>query len=212
MRLAIATPVAATRRTGNRATAARWADFLTGLGHEVAINPDGMEESDALIALHAWRSAEVIARFRAAHPDRPVVVVLTGTDLYHFLNAEPGPTLRSLDLADRLVGLHDKVADRLPERVRGKLRVIHQSAGGGLPGARPSPTPSRCWSSGTCGRKRIRSARPSPPGRCHRTPPSASSISAARTIPPGSKLCAPRWRPMPAMSGSGTFRLRGCAG
>jgi putative glycosyltransferase (TIGR04348 family) len=130
MRIAIATPVAATRRTGNRATATRWADFLTGLGHEVAINPQPATGADALIALHAWRSAETVAQFRAAHPDRPIVVVLTGTDLYHYLDAEPEPTLRSLDLADRLVGLHDKVAERLPERVRGKLRVIHQSARG----------------------------------------------------------------------------------
>jgi putative glycosyltransferase (TIGR04348 family) len=130
MRIAIATPVAATRRTGNRATATRWADFLTGLGHQVAINPRSAAGADALIVLHAWRSAETVARFRAAHPDRPVVVVLTGTDLYHYLDAEPEPTLRSLDLADRLVGLHDKVAERLPEHVRGKLRVIHQSARG----------------------------------------------------------------------------------
>lgn len=139
MRIALATPVAATRRTGNRATAARWTDFLTAHGHAVAINPADVTDADALIALHAWRSAEVIARFRAAHPDRPVVVVLTGTDLYHYLDAEPGPTLRSLDLADRLVGLHDRVADRLPERYRSKLQVIHQSARGRAARSEPLP-------------------------------------------------------------------------
>jgi len=130
MRITIATPHAATRRTGNRATATRWAGFLRELGHEPAINPAPGTEGDLLIALHAWRSAEIVARVRAEHPDRPIVVVLTGTDLYHFLASDPGPTLRSLDLADRLVGLHDKVADALPERYRSKLRVIHQSARG----------------------------------------------------------------------------------
>lgn len=130
MRIAIATPLAATRRTGNRATATRWAGFLRELGHEVAINPAPNSEFDALIALHAWRSAEVVERFKAAYPGRPIVVVLTGTDLYHFVEAEPGPTLRSLDLADRLVGLHDRVKDALPDRYRPKLWVIHQSARG----------------------------------------------------------------------------------
>lgn len=130
MRIAIATPIAATRRTGNRATATRWASFLTELGHEAAINPPAGSDSDALIGLHAWRSVDAVERFRDAHPDRPIVVVLTGTDLYHFLDADPARTLRSLDLADRLVGLHDKVAEALPERFRPKLKVIHQSARG----------------------------------------------------------------------------------
>lgn len=130
MRITIATPTAATLRTGNRATATRWAGFLTELGHEVAINPPADRAADMMIALHAWRSAEAIARFRSEHPDRTVVVVLTGTDLYHFLAAEPETTLRSLTLADHLVGLHDRVGEALPERFRHKLRIIHQSARG----------------------------------------------------------------------------------
>lgn len=139
MHIAIATPLAATRRTGNRATATRWAGFLRELGHEVAINPTPGSEFDALIALHAWRSAEAVERFRTAHPVRPIVVVLTGTDLYHFLAAEPGPTLRSLDLADRLVGLHDRVEHALPDRYRPKLRVVHQSARGRASREEPAP-------------------------------------------------------------------------
>lgn len=130
MRITIATPTAATRRTGNRATATRWARFLTELGHDVAINPPTETEADALIALHAWRSAETVARFRSNHPERPIVVALTGTDLYHFLETEPSGTLQSLALADRLIGLHDRVAQSLPERFRSKLRIVHQSARG----------------------------------------------------------------------------------
>lgn len=130
MRITIVTPTAATRRTGNRATATRWAHFLTELGHEVAINPPPGAAPDAMIALHAWRSAEAVTRFRSDHPDRLLVVALTGTDLYHFLSAEPEATLRSLTLADRLVGLHDRVAEVLPKGFHPKLRIIHQSARG----------------------------------------------------------------------------------
>lgn len=139
MRIAIATPQAATRRTGNHATATRWAGFLRELGHEVAINPAPGGRFDALIALHAWRSADAVTRFRADHRGKPIVVVLTGTDLYHFLDADPAPTLHSLALADRLVGLHDKIADALPERFHAKLRVIHQSARGRAERETPEP-------------------------------------------------------------------------
>jgi len=130
MRITILTPVAATPRTGNRATATRWAGFLAAQGHDVVINPPAGTEADVMMALHAWRSARAIGAFRAAHPARPLVVALTGTDLYHFLAADPEPTLRSLDLADRLIGLHDRVAEILPLPVRDKLRVVHQSARG----------------------------------------------------------------------------------
>lgn len=130
MRITILTPVAATPRTGNRATATRWAGFLVAQGHEVVINPPAGTETDVMIALHAWRSAEAIAAFRATYPTSPLIVALTGTDLYHFLAADPAPTLRSLDFADRLIGLHDRVAEILPPPVRDKLRVVHQSARG----------------------------------------------------------------------------------
>jgi len=81
-----------------------------------------------MIALHAWRSAAAIERFHARHPTRPLIVGLGGTDVYQFLQTEPATTLRSLELADALVGLHDLVGDALPPHCRGKLHVIHQSA------------------------------------------------------------------------------------
>ena len=36
--------------------------------------------------------------------------------------------MRSIDLADGLIGLHDRVGDLLPRRVRGKLTIVRQSA------------------------------------------------------------------------------------
>ena len=47
-----------------------------------------------LIALHAWRSAAAVRRFRALYPDRPLLVALSGTDLYEYIDRDPEPTLR----------------------------------------------------------------------------------------------------------------------
>jgi putative glycosyltransferase (TIGR04348 family) len=55
-------------------------------------------------------------------------VALTGTDAYRFIHSHPEATLRSIALADRLVGLHDLIAETVPPEHRGKVRVIYQSA------------------------------------------------------------------------------------
>jgi len=81
-----------------------------------------------MVALHAWRSADAIAAFHARHPDRPLIVVLTGTDAYRFLHSHPETTLASLEAADYLVGLHPLVGNVLPTHLREKLRIIIQSA------------------------------------------------------------------------------------
>lgn len=81
-----------------------------------------------MIALHAWRSAESIHRFRALYPDRPLIVALSGTDMYEYIARDPAPVLHSLACADRLLALQDLVRRRVPMRFRSKLRVLHQSA------------------------------------------------------------------------------------
>lgn len=83
--------------------------------------------ADALIALHARRSAASVAAFRAAHPARKVAVMLTGTDLYRDLGTS-AEAARSLDLADRIVTLQDEAPTLLPRKWRAKARVIYQSA------------------------------------------------------------------------------------
>src|SRR5207244_3071443 len=66
-------------RKGNRITAVRWARLLRQLGHRVMIRQDyGGERCDAMIALHARRSAPAIRRFAREQPGRPLVVALTG--------------------------------------------------------------------------------------------------------------------------------------
>ena len=81
-----------------------------------------------MIALHAWRSADSVRRFRELYPDRPLIVALSGTDIYDYIDRDPAPTLHSLACADRLVALQDLARDRVPARFRRKVRVIHQSA------------------------------------------------------------------------------------
>ena len=110
-------------------TASRWERLLRGLGHRVTVQSDwdGMP-GDMMVAIHAWRSASSIARFRQKLPGRPLVVALSGTDIYRFRHSHPEETLRSMERADALVCLHDLVYRAIPEAHRKKLHVIHQSA------------------------------------------------------------------------------------
>jgi putative glycosyltransferase (TIGR04348 family) len=107
----------------------RWARFLRDHGHKVRVAVDYKgEPADVMIALHAWRSAVAAAHFRALFPGRPLVVALGGTDVNTFLKTDPEPTLRTMDMADALVCLHDLIGPVLPPRLRPKLQVIRQSA------------------------------------------------------------------------------------
>jgi putative glycosyltransferase (TIGR04348 family) len=140
MKIVLITPAGPTTRTGNRIAASRWARILRRLGHKVrvAAEYDGAP-ADLMVAVHAWRSAAAIAAFKSRHPDRPVVLQLSGTDIYDYITSDPTPTLRSMELADRLVALNDLAWRAVPKRLRGRLRVIHQSAD--RPAERWSPSP-----------------------------------------------------------------------
>ena len=129
MHVLLITPAPVHSKSGNRATANRWARLLRALGHRVDIAVEYRGQApDLMIALHAWRSASAIQAFAERHPDKPLVVVLTGTDAYRFIHSHPQETLRSLSLADRIVGLHALIGDVVPGKHQHKLRVIYQSA------------------------------------------------------------------------------------
>ena len=189
LNIGVITPAAKRSRSGNRATAVRWARILGSLGHSVTVgeawpgagggwkspdlihgretpglpggperpdDPTGGPESpdfpggpkdpgfprepdspgrpgqregpDLLVAIHAWRSAASIAAFRDRYPARPLVVLMSGTDVYRYQHSHREATIASMAAADRLVGLHDLVAGDLPPRFRAKLRIVHQSA------------------------------------------------------------------------------------
>jgi putative glycosyltransferase (TIGR04348 family) len=124
--LFIVTPAGPGTRNGNRHTALRWATLLRACGHRVrvALAWNG-EPCDALIALHARRSANSIARYAAT--GKPLVVVLTGTDLYRDL-PDSAEARRSLELADRVIVLQEAALAELDRTIRRKVRVVYQSA------------------------------------------------------------------------------------
>ncbi len=129
MHIGMITPAPPRSLSGNRASATRWAGFLREAGHRVTIATDYDDaDYDLLIALHAWRSAAAVERFSSLYPEKPLIVALTGTDLYHFIHSHPETTLRTIELADRLVVLHDLAYLVIPESSRHKIKVIYQSA------------------------------------------------------------------------------------
>jgi len=130
MRILVVTPARAGARTGNRVTAQRWAGLLRGLGHRVTVATAYRgQRCDLLVALHARRSLASIVAFRRRHASGPLVVALTGTDLYADLRRSTA-TGRALDLATRLVVLQPTALRALPPGARAKARVIVQSAAG----------------------------------------------------------------------------------
>jgi len=127
VKIALVTPAPAQVHTGNRTTADRWAALLRELGNQVSVQKgwDG-EECDLLIALHASRSFPTIQHFRQKHPLAPLVVALTGTDLYGDLESN-AKAMCSLELASRIVVLQALGVEVVPEKLRQKVRVIYQS-------------------------------------------------------------------------------------
>jgi putative glycosyltransferase (TIGR04348 family) len=128
MRVLIVCPAPPRSRHGNRVTAVRWARLLRQLGHRARIVTElGDTPCDVVVALHARRSAGAVARSRELAPHRPIVVALTGTDLYKDLPTNDD-ALRSLALADALVVLQRHGVADLPRPFRKKAFVIPQSA------------------------------------------------------------------------------------
>ncbi|NIL95743.1 MAG: TIGR04348 family glycosyltransferase, partial [Planctomycetales bacterium] len=82
---------------------------------------------DLLVALHAKRSAQSVARYVSRQPASPCIVALTGTDLYRDIHRQAAAR-RSLAAATRLVLLQPDGIRHLPRGLRGKARVILQSA------------------------------------------------------------------------------------
>ncbi len=132
----IVSPALAAANNGNWHTASRWARFLRGryrvtLAQQWPPAPAaGAPSASApalLIALHARRSAASLAAFRAAHPQRPALLLLTGTDLYRDIQ-DDAAAQASLQLADALVLLQPAGLAELAPALRAKAGVIYQSA------------------------------------------------------------------------------------
>lgn len=129
MKISLVTPAGKQSRAGNRTTAVRWGRILRTLGHKVAISEtDDDPSADMMVAVHAWRSASSIRAFSERFPDRPLVVLLAGTDIYSFQKSHPEETRDSMKRASALVCLHDLVWKSIPKRFHDKLNIIYQSS------------------------------------------------------------------------------------
>jgi putative glycosyltransferase (TIGR04348 family) len=127
MRIIIVTPAPPGSRRGNRITAVRWSRLLRQLGHRVAIlNDYDGQHCDILIALHARRSFAAVKRFHDTYPNKPLIVALTGTDLYDDIHRD-AKAQQSLAWATRLIVLQQSGVKELPKSYREKTRVIYQS-------------------------------------------------------------------------------------
>jgi putative glycosyltransferase (TIGR04348 family) len=133
-RILVASPASSASNNGNWQTAYRWSQFLAARYHvEITRQWDSASSPpDALIALHARRSFDTIQSY--AKTGRPLLLVLTGTDLYRDIRHDENAR-RSLDLAHALVLLQDAGMDELPPALRHKATVIYQSA----PALAPQP-------------------------------------------------------------------------
>ena len=128
MKIAITVPPSAVPRSGNRHTAARWAGFLRQLGHRVRVVTRWRGgHDDLLLALHARKSFDSILRFSELKPSAPIVVALTGTDLYRDIRTHP-EARQSLGLAARLVVLQEEGLRELSPFLRSKTNVVFQSS------------------------------------------------------------------------------------
>jgi len=127
-RVTIVSPALAAANNGNWHTASRWQRFLAPIASvKVASDWTDGDDSELLIALHARRSADAVARWRQRRPEAPLVLVLTGTDLYRDLDHDPCAR-HSLECASRIVVLQEEGLARLDAAARAKAVVIVQSA------------------------------------------------------------------------------------
>ncbi|MEO1065526.1 MAG: selenoneine biosynthesis selenosugar synthase SenB [Actinomycetota bacterium] len=155
--IVIAAPIRPSARSGNDVTAARWAGHLRELGHDVsieaideAVEPGpalvaALRRADVLVAIHARRSVTVVRWWVEHRRGAPLVVALSGTDLYRDLPGDPD-ALASVAAADALIVLQRAAVDRVERISPGagdRAIVVHQSVSDVLPPRCPVETELR---------------------------------------------------------------------
>ena len=124
--ICIISPGLSAANNGNWQTAKRWQQMLSSDYHvEIMLHWNGKPYS-AMLALHARRSADSIAQWAAKFPAKPIVLALTGTDLYRDILVDASAQ-QSLKLAHRLIVLQDQGLKSLPLTFQNKAQVIFQS-------------------------------------------------------------------------------------
>jgi putative glycosyltransferase (TIGR04348 family) len=125
--IVIISPYLKKANNGNWQTAWRWSRFLSKK-YKVTLADewDGCA-CNVMIALHARRSASSISAFAAQCPEQPLIVVLTGTDLYRDIFYD-NSAKHSLKVATRLIVLQPAGLALLDEKLQRKTQVVYQSA------------------------------------------------------------------------------------
>jgi putative glycosyltransferase (TIGR04348 family) len=123
--LGIVTPAVKTSNNGNWQTAWRWSRLLAQHYQVLVSDAWRGEPVDVLLALHARRSAESIRAWHDAQRG-PLVLVMTGTDLYRDIDGDASAQT-SLTLADHIVVLQELGVLRLPPPLRARCTVCFQS-------------------------------------------------------------------------------------
>ena len=127
MKISLITPAPAYSRTGNRVTALRWARILRELGHRVVVEQKYQGgRCDLMVALHARRSHDSVKRFRQKYPNLPLILTLTGTDLYGDIHTDSSAR-ESLKMASHFIALQPMGIEELPAHLQSKVRVVYQS-------------------------------------------------------------------------------------
>lgn len=128
-------------------TALRWARHLRALGWSVRVcdaeadpRGDPRFDADALVALNAWLSRAAIEHHAQRFPETPLIVVVTGTDVYPAAENGDERTAaveRAFEQASAVAVLQPLALDALSPAARAKTHVVHQSVA--LHGCRAEP-------------------------------------------------------------------------
>lgn len=132
--IVLISPALSQANNGNWHTARRWTQFLSG-DCDIALTeqwpiplPNPQHRTpQAMIALHARRSAAAVHAWAQSCPDKPLIVVLTGTDLYRDIHTDASAQ-QSLALATHLVVLQEAGLAQVPQAWKSKTQLIYQSA------------------------------------------------------------------------------------
>jgi putative glycosyltransferase (TIGR04348 family) len=138
--IVIVCPATPQANNGNWRTAARWQGLLRSTAKVRIVQqwPDALAPHDqAMLALHARRSAPSIAAWHAQRGARGLGVVLTGTDIYPDITQD-ALAMVSLQQAAGLVVLQAEALLALPAAQRHKARVVFQSCAERQPLAKTS--------------------------------------------------------------------------
>lgn len=123
----IITPAPVGSLHGNRITALRWQGFLEKLGYQSHVSEKySGSDVDLLVALHAYRSHKSIALFRKTFPNKPIILVMTGTDLYRDMSIHP-EVIQSMKTANAIVLLQPAALALIPKNLQSKVHVVYQS-------------------------------------------------------------------------------------